>query len=81
MLGEIFTLRSVPDVKAIVDAIGAGGKKIVIVGSSFIGMEVACATSKDNTVTVIGMEKVPLERVLGEAGRRHRAEGSREQGC
>lgn len=67
VLGNIFTLRNVHDTKKIVDAIGDKGKKVVIVGSSFIGMEVATATSSGNEVTVIGMEKVPLERVLGEA--------------
>ena len=66
VLGNIFTLRTVHDTKKIVDAIGDKGKKIVIIGSSFIGMEVAAATCKDNSVTVVGMEKVPLERVLGE---------------
>jgi NADPH-dependent 2,4-dienoyl-CoA reductase/sulfur reductase-like enzyme len=67
VLGNIFTLRQMPDAKKIVDAIGEKkGKKIVVIGSSFIGMEVAVATASDNEVTVIGMEKVPLERVLGE---------------
>jgi NADPH-dependent 2,4-dienoyl-CoA reductase/sulfur reductase-like enzyme len=66
VLGNIFTLRNVHDVKAIVAAIGDKGKKIVIVGASFIGMEVANATCKDNSVTVADMTKVPLERVLGE---------------
>ncbi|KAM3525191.1 hypothetical protein NHJ13051_004148 [Beauveria bassiana] len=67
VLGNIFTLRSVHDTKKINAAIGESkGKKIVVVGSSFIGMEVAGATSKDNTVTVVGMEKVPLDRILGE---------------
>lgn len=66
VLENIFTLRSVHDTKKIVDAIGDKNKKIVVVGSSFIGMEVAAATSADNDVTVIGMEKVPLERILGE---------------
>lgn len=66
-LDNIFTLRNVHDAKGIVAAIGeAKGKKIVVIGSSFIGMEVANATAKDSTVTVVGMEKVPLERVLGE---------------
>ncbi|KAI0207044.1 hypothetical protein F4808DRAFT_454952 [Astrocystis sublimbata] len=41
------------------------GKKIVVVGSSFIGMEIANATAADNSVAVIGMESTPLERVLG----------------
>ncbi|KFY41465.1 hypothetical protein V494_02977 [Pseudogymnoascus sp. VKM F-4513 (FW-928)] len=65
-LGNIFVLRNIHNVKDILAAIGEKNKKIVIVGSSFIGMEVAKATSKENSVTVVGMEKVPLERVLGE---------------
>ena len=66
VLDNIFTLRTIHDTKKITAAIGESkGKNIVIVGSSFIGMEVANATSKDNTVTVVGMESVPLERVLG----------------
>ncbi|KAI2620277.1 hypothetical protein GGS26DRAFT_584319 [Hypomontagnella submonticulosa] len=65
VLENIFQLRTVHDAKKIVDAIGDKGKKIAIVGSSFIGMEVANATAADNDVTVIGQETVPLERVLG----------------
>ncbi|KAM0550840.1 hypothetical protein ACHAPJ_008704 [Fusarium lateritium] len=65
-LDNIFTLRSVHDTRKIVNQIGDKGKKIVVVGSSFIGMELAVATASDNDVTVIGMENVPLERVLGE---------------
>ncbi|KAK0644654.1 putative 2 iron, 2 sulfur cluster binding protein [Cercophora newfieldiana] len=66
VLGNIFTLRNVHDAKKIVDSIGEKGKKIVVIGSSFIGMEIAVATSAGNDVTVVGMEKAPLERVLGE---------------
>ncbi|KAG6068564.1 hypothetical protein E4U33_005031 [Claviceps sp. LM78 group G4] len=65
-LKNIFTLRNVHDVKAIVGAIGEKNKKIVIVGSSFIGMEIANATCNENTVTIVSTGKVPLERVLGE---------------
>ncbi|KAJ8062254.1 hypothetical protein OCU04_008802 [Sclerotinia nivalis] len=64
-LGNIFLLRNVYNVKNIVKAIGEKNKKIVIIGSSFIGMEVANATAKDNDVTVVGMESAPLERVMG----------------
>ncbi|KAI9735440.1 MAG: hypothetical protein M1818_006446 [Claussenomyces sp. TS43310] len=64
-LGNIFLLRTVPHVKSILAAIGDKNKKIVIVGSSFIGMEVANATAKENDVTVVGMESTPLERVMG----------------
>ena len=66
-LNNIFLLRTIKDVEAILGAVGEEkGKKIVIIGSSFIGMEVANALSKDNTVTVVGMEKQPMERVMGE---------------
>lgn len=69
-LGNIFLLRTIPHVKSILAAIGDKNKKIVIIGSSFIGMEVANAVAKDNDVTVVGMEKAPLERVMGaEVGR------------
>ena len=65
-LNNVFVLRSVPDVQAILSSIGDDkGKNIVIIGSSFIGMEVANALAKENNVTVVGMEKVPLERVMG----------------
>lgn len=67
VLGNIFTLRSVGDVQAILGAVGPEkkGKKLVIVGSSFIGMEAANALANGNDVSVVGMESRPLERVLG----------------
>lgn len=64
-LENIFLLRTIPHVKAINAAIGNKGKKIVIIGSSFIGMEVANVVAKGNDVTVVGMEGAPLERVMG----------------
>ncbi|KOS19890.1 Apoptosis-inducing factor 1 [Escovopsis weberi] len=64
-LNNVFTLRNLHDTTRISEALGEGGKKMVIIGSSFIGMEVAVATAKNNSVTVVGMEKTPLERVLG----------------
>lgn len=66
-LNNVFLLRTVSDAQDIVKAVGEEkGKKIVVVGSSFIGMEVANCLSKGNTITVIGMEKAPMERVMGE---------------
>jgi len=65
-LGNVFVLRTIPDTQGILKAVGDNGKKIVIVGSSFIGMEVAnCLASMKNDVTVIGMEKAPMERIMG----------------
>ncbi|PYH90366.1 AIF-like mitochondrial oxidoreductase [Aspergillus ellipticus CBS 707.79] len=66
-LGNIFVLRTIPDVQAIHQALGEQkNKKIVVIGSSFIGMEVGNCLAKDNDVTVVGMEKAPMERVMGE---------------
>jgi len=65
-LGNIFTLRTVNDVQKIMEAVGDKGKKIVVVGSSFIGMEIGNALSKENNVTIISDTKVPIERVVGE---------------
>ena len=57
-LGNVFVLRTIPDTQGILKAVGDNGKKIVIVGSSFIGMEVAnCLASMKNDVAVVGMEK------------------------
>ena len=65
-LSNIFLLRTIPDVQAILNAVGEKkGKNIVVIGSSFIGMEVANALSSNNSVTVVGMESAPLERVMG----------------
>ncbi|KAF2017862.1 hypothetical protein BU24DRAFT_420923 [Aaosphaeria arxii CBS 175.79] len=65
-LGNVFLLRSLEDTQNIVKAVGDNGKKIVVVGSSFIGMEVGnCLAGMKNDVTVIGMEQEPMERVMG----------------
>lgn len=59
-LKGIYKLRTVPQAKEIVDATSGGKKKVVIVGTGFIGMEIAIALCKDHDVNIIGMEKVPL---------------------
>ena len=43
------------------------GKKVVVIGSSFISMElvVAISSRKLASIDVIGMEQVPFETVLG----------------
>lgn len=65
-LRNIFVLRYVTDVQAILAAVGERkGKKIIVIGSSFIGMEVGNSLAKENEVTIVGMEKTPLERVMG----------------
>ncbi|KAK4997674.1 Apoptosis-inducing factor 1, partial [Elasticomyces elasticus] len=67
-LENVFQLRAVSHTKNIMEAAGEkGGKKVVVIGSSFIGMEVAnCLASMKHDVSVIGMEKQPMDRVMGE---------------
>lgn len=56
-LGNVFVLRSLADTQGIVKAVGDNGKKVVVIGSSFIGMEVGnCLAGMKNDVTIIGME-------------------------
>jgi NADPH-dependent 2,4-dienoyl-CoA reductase/sulfur reductase-like enzyme/nitrite reductase/ring-hydroxylating ferredoxin subunit len=67
-LPNIFALRVPSDSEGINKA-SATAKNVVIIGSSFIGMEAAaCLKAKKNIekIVVVGMEKVPFERVLGE---------------
>ncbi|MFB9127233.1 pyridine nucleotide-disulfide oxidoreductase [Paraburkholderia dipogonis] len=76
-LGGVHVLRSLDDAAALVDAVGddAGQTQVVILGSSFIGLETAAALRKRGTpVTVISPEKVPFARQFGErAGAMFRA--------
>ncbi len=58
-----FVLRTLEDTRAIVSR---AGRRAVIVGASFIGLEVAASlVARGIEVDVIGRERVPLERVLG----------------
>jgi len=61
---NVYTLRTIEEAHAIFSAVE--GKNVVIIGSSFIGMEVAASiVKKSKSITVVGMENVPFERVLG----------------
>lgn len=63
-LDRIMTLRMPADANAIANR--AAGADVVIVGSSFIGMEVAAfAVAKARSVTVVGTSSVPFQRSLG----------------
>lgn len=65
-LGNVFLLRSLEHTKAINAALGDQKKKIVVIGSSFIGMEVANnLASQKHDVSVVGMESEPCEAVFG----------------
>jgi len=59
-------LRHVQDAQKI-DSACQEGKRVVVIGSSFISMELVVALSKRKlaSIDVIGMEEVPFEAVLG----------------
>lgn len=61
---NVYVLRDIGEAGAILEA--TKGKDVLVVGSSFIGMETAASVvTNAKSVTVIGMEKVAFERVLG----------------
>jgi NADPH-dependent 2,4-dienoyl-CoA reductase/sulfur reductase-like enzyme len=62
---QVFYLRSLADSKAIV-AKATSAKQAVVVGASFIGLEVAASLrAKGIAVHVVAPEQVPMERILG----------------
>ena len=67
---QVHYLRTFTDSKAIV-ARAASAKSVVVVGASFIGLEVAASLrARGIAIHVVGPESQPLERVMGpEVGR------------
>jgi NADPH-dependent 2,4-dienoyl-CoA reductase/sulfur reductase-like enzyme len=66
-LEGVLVLRTLDDTKKIV-ASATKGSEIVIIGTSFIGMEVAMSLLKKEpkSVTLVGMDKIPFAGILGE---------------
>jgi apoptosis-inducing factor 3 len=69
-LANVFLLRSRADADALL-AQAERSRRAVVLGASFIGMEVAASLRERGlTVTVIGQEEIPFENLLGkEVGR------------
>jgi NADPH-dependent 2,4-dienoyl-CoA reductase/sulfur reductase-like enzyme/nitrite reductase/ring-hydroxylating ferredoxin subunit len=64
-IDSIFVLRSFDSADEILKHI-ASGRRAVVVGSSFIGMEAAASLRKQGVeVTVISPDKMPFEKTLG----------------
>ncbi len=62
---NVFTLRSLADSRRIIAA-AQTGRRVAVIGASFIGLEVAAALrARDLEVHVVAPDKRPLQRVFG----------------
>jgi NADPH-dependent 2,4-dienoyl-CoA reductase/sulfur reductase-like enzyme len=81
-LGGIHVLRTLDDAVALRGALRPGAN-VVILGSGFVGCEIAATAAKNGAnVSIVSQSRVPLQRALGaqlgaEMRRRHEAHGVR----
>jgi NADPH-dependent 2,4-dienoyl-CoA reductase/sulfur reductase-like enzyme len=66
-LPGVYYLRTLDDSQALSEAIGAGGRQVAVIGSGWIGMEIAAtARSLGNDVRVLLHGLLPLSGALGD---------------
>ncbi|SEI02559.1 MULTISPECIES: FAD-dependent oxidoreductase [unclassified Leifsonia] len=66
-LDGVVSLRTVDDSDRLRDTLQRGGRRIVLIGSGWIGMEVAAtARTLGNEVTILERDPVPLAAALGD---------------
>jgi apoptosis-inducing factor 3 len=64
-LPQVRTLRSIADCRVLI-ALAAAAREVVVLGASFIGLEVAASLrARKIEVHVVAPEKRPMERILG----------------
>jgi 3-phenylpropionate/trans-cinnamate dioxygenase ferredoxin reductase subunit len=65
-LDGVHTLRTINDSDALAEQLQGGGKRLVLIGSGWIGMEVAAsARTLGNDVTILERDPVPLALAIG----------------
>jgi NADPH-dependent 2,4-dienoyl-CoA reductase/sulfur reductase-like enzyme len=65
-LDGVTTFRTVDDSRRLRDRLSGGGGNVVMIGSGWIGMELAAAArTYGNQVTLIGLEDIPLSAAIG----------------
>ncbi|MFB6608952.1 NAD(P)/FAD-dependent oxidoreductase [Agromyces sp. NPDC056379] len=66
-LHGVRTLRTLDDSEALHEELAKGGRRVVLIGSGWIGMEVAAtARTLGNEVTILERDPVPLANALGD---------------
>ncbi|MEW1820521.1 FAD-dependent oxidoreductase [Arthrobacter sp. NPDC080031] len=65
-LAGVTTFRTFDDSRRLKEELSGGGRNVVMIGSGWIGMELAAAASSyGNNVTLLGLEDVPLSMAIG----------------
>ncbi|MET3718270.1 MULTISPECIES: FAD-dependent oxidoreductase [unclassified Arthrobacter] len=65
-LAGVSTFRTLDDSRRLRESLAAGGKNVVMIGSGWIGMELAAAAATyGNNVTLLGLEEIPLAGAIG----------------